>query len=46
LLRSRVDIFNDYTQAGFEKAFGQWYTVKQSSVIRDSERCLYLMRRK
>jgi ribosomal protein L11 methylase PrmA len=46
LLRSRVDIFNDYTQAGFEKAFGQWYTLKQSSVIRDSERCLYLMLRK
>jgi ribosomal protein L11 methylase PrmA len=46
LLRSRADIFKDYTQAGFEKAFGQWYTVKESSAVRDSERWLYLMRRK
>jgi ribosomal protein L11 methylase PrmA len=46
LLRSRADIFNEYTQAGFEEAFGQWYTIEQSSAIRDSERCLYLMRRK
>ncbi len=46
LLRSRVDIFNEYTKSGFETAFGQWYTVKQSSAIRDSERWLYLMHRK
>jgi hypothetical protein len=46
LLRSRVDIFTEYTKAGFEKAFGQWYTVKESSAIRDSERWLYLMHRK
>jgi ribosomal protein L11 methylase PrmA len=46
LLRSRQDIFSDYTQAGFEKAFGQWYTVKESSAVRDSGRWLYLMRRK
>jgi len=46
LLRSRADIFSEYTQAGFEKAFGRWYTVKESSAVRDSERWLYLMRRK
>jgi hypothetical protein len=46
LLRSRADIFIDYTQAGFEKAFGQWYTIKESSAVRDSERWLYLMHRK
>ena len=46
LLRSRADIFSEYTQAGFEKAFGQWYTVKESSAVRDSERWLYLMCRK
>jgi ribosomal protein L11 methylase PrmA len=46
LLRSRADIFSEYTQAGFEKAFGQWYTVKESSAVRDSERWLYLMHRK
>ena len=46
LLRSRVDIFNEYTQTGFEKSFGEWYTVKESSAVRDSERYLYLMHRK
>ncbi len=46
LLRSRADIFSEYTQAEFEKAFGQWYTVQESSAVRDSERWLYLMRRK
>ena len=46
LLRSRQDIFPDYTREGFEKAFGQWYTIKQSSAVRDSERWLYLMKQK
>jgi S-adenosylmethionine/arginine decarboxylase-like enzyme len=46
LLRSRIDIFDEYNQAGFEKAFGQWYTIKEQSSVRDSERWLYLMRRK
>jgi len=46
LLRSRVDIFPEYTRAGFESAFGQWYSIQSSSVIRDSERWLYLMKRK
>ena len=46
LLRSRVDIFSEYTQAGFKKAFGEWYTVKESSSVRDSDRSLYLMQRK
>jgi hypothetical protein len=46
LLRSRVDIFTDYTRTGFELAFGQWYIIQSSSVIRDSERWLYLMKRK
>jgi len=43
LLRSRKDIFNNYTQSGFEEAFGQWYTIKEKSALRDSERWLYLM---
>ncbi len=46
LLRSRVDIFNEYTRSDFEKAFSQWYTINQSSTVRDSERWLYLMKRK
>jgi len=46
LFRSRLDIFSEYTQAGFEKAFGERYTMVESSAVRDSERWLYLMRRK
>ena len=46
LLRSRLDIFTDYTQAGFEKAFGELFSVKEASAVRDSERWLYLMKRK
>jgi hypothetical protein len=46
LLRSRADIFSEYTRAGFEKALGQWYTIKEASGVRDSERWLYLMQRK
>jgi len=46
LLRSREDIFPDYTREGFEAAFGQWYTIRESSAVRDSERWMYLMKRK
>jgi hypothetical protein len=46
LLRSRLDIFSEYTQGGFEKAFGQLYSIQASSAMRDSQRWLYLMRRK
>jgi hypothetical protein len=46
LLRSRLDIFTEYTQAGFEKAFGEKFSMVESSGVRDSERCLYLMRHK
>ncbi len=46
LLRSREDIFPEYTRDGFEKAFAGKYTLKESSVVRDSERWLYLMKRK
>ena len=46
LLRNRIDIFNEYTREGFEKAFGERYAILSSSAIRDSERWLYLMRRK
>jgi 2-polyprenyl-3-methyl-5-hydroxy-6-metoxy-1,4-benzoquinol methylase len=46
LFRSRADIFGDYTRAGFERAFGEWYIIKETSAVRDSERWLYLMQRK
>jgi ribosomal protein L11 methylase PrmA len=46
LFRSRLDIFSEYTQSGFEKAFGEWYSIVESSAVRDSERWLYLMHHK
>jgi ribosomal protein L11 methylase PrmA len=46
LLATRVDIFPDYHQAGFERAFGSCFTVRDSSAIRDSLRWLYLMEKR
>jgi hypothetical protein len=46
LLRSRADIFPDYTREGFEMAFGRFYKVQKASQVRESERWLYLMRKK
>ncbi len=46
LLAHRADIFPEYTQAGFERAFGQVYDIVQHLPVPDSERVLYLMRRK
>lgn len=46
LLRSRQDIFPDYTRDNFEKVFQQMYDIQGSSDLRESERRVYLMRRK
>jgi ribosomal protein L11 methylase PrmA len=46
LLRSRADIFGEYTRAGFEEAFKKRFKIIESSAIRDSERWLYLMGQK
>jgi 2-polyprenyl-3-methyl-5-hydroxy-6-metoxy-1,4-benzoquinol methylase len=46
LLRNRLDIFNEYTKADFESTFGRQFTIQSSSAVRDSERWLYLMKRK
>jgi hypothetical protein len=46
LLRSRLDIFSNYSRAGFETAFGEKFDVVKSSQVQDSERWLYLMRKK
>ena len=46
LLRSREDIFPDYTIEGFEKAFGYDYDILAKEPLKDSERVLYLMKRK
>ena len=44
LLASRVDIFPDYTQEGFEEAFRGCFEIERREPIRGSERHLYLMR--
>jgi hypothetical protein len=46
LLQNRKDIFSRYSRNDFELAFGQWFSIQSSSAIRDSERWLYLMKRK
>ena len=46
LLRSRQDIFQGYTREAFEQSFGQFYEIQKVSAIRDSERSVYLMKRK
>jgi ribosomal protein L11 methylase PrmA len=46
LLRSREDIFDNYTQMGFEGAFGYDYDILEKEPLNESERILYLMKRK
>jgi hypothetical protein len=44
LLRSRKDIFENYTLEGFEEAFGYDYDIIQKRSINGSDRTLYLMK--
>lgn len=46
LLANRTDIFTDYSHAGFESAFSSYFDIEKQEQIRESERTLYLMRRK
>lgn len=46
LLASRQDIFPNYTQEGFEQAFGQYFVVHEIEPIHNSERILYLLERR
>jgi len=43
LLVSREDIFPSYTREGFESAFAQRFTIRESVQVRESDRVLYLM---
>ena len=45
LLASREDIFQNYTQKEFEKAFLEFFNLVKSEKIGDSERILYLMKK-
>lgn len=46
LLKTRVDIFDDYTQDNFEECFSNYFKIVEKKKIDDSERVLYLMERK
>jgi len=45
LLSNRTDIFSEYDQQGFEKAFSEKFDILKTEEISSSERTLYLMRR-
>jgi len=44
LLRTRKDIFNEYTQKDFEVAFQDRFSIIKSEKISDMQRTLYLMK--
>jgi hypothetical protein len=46
LLATREDIFPDYTETGFEKAFEKSYKILEKAKVGDSKRTLYLMKKK
>lgn len=46
LLTARDDIFADYSQTGFERAFSEVYEIVESTQVEDSDRRLYLLRRR
>lgn len=45
ILATREDIFSDYTEAGFEKAFSHYFVIEKKVPVRGSERTLYCMRK-
>lgn len=46
LLATREDVFPGYTREGFEEAFGTVFEIREAQPIEQSERTLYLMKRK
>ncbi|HEX9596858.1 MAG TPA: hypothetical protein VF982_08275, partial [Anaerolineales bacterium] len=46
LLQSREDVFPDYHQAAFEKAFSEQFRIAASARIQDSQRIMYSMQRR
>ncbi len=43
LLRSRPDIFPDYTREGFERAFEDLFIIRDAADVRESHRRMYLL---
>lgn len=46
LLATREDIFHNYSQENFEKEFNKYFHIKDSFKIKNTERTLYLMKKK
>lgn len=46
LLATRKDIFTEYSETGFEKAFGKYFKINTSEKIRGSKRTIYLLEQK
>ncbi|MEX0874654.1 MAG: SAM-dependent methyltransferase [Actinomycetota bacterium] len=46
LLALRSDVFPHYDESGFEEAFGRHFEIEGKESLADTERVLYLMRRK
>lgn len=46
LLKSREDIFSQYTKGGFEQAFEMYYKIREAVQIKESERILYLLEKR
>jgi ribosomal protein L11 methylase PrmA len=45
LLRTRPDIFPEYSVEGFERAFSRYFRIERRDAIPGSGRCLYVMQR-
>ncbi len=43
LINNRTNIFHDYHQEGFEKAFGRFFKIKSKEDIPNSKRIIYLL---
>jgi len=46
LLATREDVFPDYEQGAFERAFAAHFDIVESKQVHDSQRTVYLMRRR
>lgn len=46
MLASRKDIFDGYTQRGFEEACSTYFEIERATPVREAARTIYVMRRK
>jgi len=46
MLASRVDVFDDYSQARFEQAFNPWFEIETAIPVAEAVRTVYVMKRR